>query len=175
MREQRVGCYVFPELPPHVGMWRTSNSMLRATCCCLLLAFAVIGQAAAQKSKDDSQQTKLLIMERLWNEAQVNRDAHALDVMIDSTFIDTEYDGEVSDKAKFLADIKDPQFKPTSATIQDVKINMYADSAVVVGIYRTKGTYQGKPYDHIGRFTDTWVYTEGRWQCVASHTSLLKK
>jgi ketosteroid isomerase-like protein len=156
-------------------MWRTSKTMLRATCCCLLLALAVLGQAAAQKSKDDSQQTKLLIMEHLWNEAQVNRDARVLDAMIGNEFVNTEYDGEVSDKARFLADIRDPQFKPTSLTIQDVKVSMYADSAVVVGIYHTKGTYQGKPYEHFGRFTDTWVYTEGRWQCVASHTSLLKK
>jgi ketosteroid isomerase-like protein len=156
-------------------MVRTSQSMLRATCCSLLLALAVLGQAAAQKSKDDSQETKLLILEHLWNEAQVNRDARVLDAMIGSEFVNTEYDGEVSDKAKFLADIKDPQFKPTLLTIQDVKVNMYADSAVVVGIYHTKGTYQGKPYEHFGRFTDTWVYTDGRWQCVASHTSLLKK
>jgi len=114
-------------------------------------------------------------MEHLWNEAQVNRDARALDVMIGTAFVNTEYDGEVSDKSKFLADIKDPQFKLTSLTIQDLKVSMYADSAVVVGIYRTKGSYQGKAYEHLGRFTDTWVYTEGRWQCVASHTSLLKR
>src|SRR5271170_8424479 len=156
-------------------MRRTSKAMLRTTCCCLLLALISLSQAAAQKSKDDSQETKLVIMEHLWNEAQVNRDAGVLDAMIGSTFIDTEYDGEVSDKAKFLADIKDPQFKPNSATIQDVKVNMYSDSAVVVGIYHTKGTYQGKAYEHIGRFTDTWAFTEGRWQCVASHTSLLRK
>jgi ketosteroid isomerase-like protein len=95
--------------------------------------------------------------------------------MIGTSFINTEYDGEVSDKGKFLADIKDPRFNLTSLTIQDLKVSMYAESAVVVGSYHTKGTYQGKPYEHLGRFTDTWVYTEGRWQCVASHTSLLKK
>jgi len=156
-------------------MWRTGKTMLRTTCCYLLLALTSMGQAAAQKSKDDSQETKLLIMEHLWNEAQVNRDAGVLDAMIGSQFVNTEYDGEVSDKSKFLADIKDPQFKPTSLTIQDLKVNMYADSAVVVGIYHTKGTYQNKPYEHFGRFTDTWVYTDGRWQCVASHTSLLKR
>src|SRR5580658_1813563 len=133
-------------------MWRTSKPMLRATCCCLLLALISLSQAAAQKSKDDSQETKLLIMEHLWNEAQVNRDAGVLDAMIGSQFINTEYDGEVSDKAKFLADIKDPQFKPTILTIQDVKVSMYADSAVVVGIYHTKGMYQNKPYEHFGRF-----------------------
>jgi len=149
--------------------------MFRATCYCLLLALTALGQATAQKSKDDSQQTKLRVMEHLWNEAQVNRDARALDAMIGSEFVNTEYDGEVSDKAKFLADIKDPQFNLSSLTISGLKVSMYADSAVVVGIYHTKGTYQGKPYEHFGRFTDTWAFTEGRWQCVASHTSLLKK
>jgi hypothetical protein len=149
--------------------------MLRATCFCLLLALATVAQTSAQKSKDDSQQTKLLVMEHLWNEAQVNRDARALDAMLASEFVNTEYDGEVSDKTKFLADIKDPQFNLSSLTIQDLKVSMYADSAVVIGIYHTRGTYQSKPYEHFGRFTDTWVFTEGRWQCVASHTSLLKK
>lgn len=114
-------------------------------------------------------------MERLWNEAQVNRDARALDAMIGAHFVNTEYDGEVSDRAKFLADIKDPQFKPSSLTIGDTQVNMYGDSAVVLGMYRTKGTYQGRGYEHVGRFTDTWVYSDGRWQCVASHTSLTKK
>jgi ketosteroid isomerase-like protein len=152
-----------------------SKTMRRSTGCCLLLAFFLTGHAAAQKTKDDSQQTKLLVMEHLWNEAQVNRDARALDGMIGSAFVNTEWDGEISDKSKFLADIKDPQFKPVSLTIQDLKVSMYADSAVVVGIDHTKGIYQGKPYEHFGRFTDTWVFTEGRWQCAASHTSLLKK
>ena len=166
---------MFSQRPPHVGMLRTSKTMLRATCCCLLLALVATLQAAAQKVKDDSQETKLLVMEHLWNEAQVNRDARALDAMIGSEFVNTEYDGEVSDKAKFLADIRDPHLNLNSLTIQDLKVSMYADSAVVVGIYHTKGTYQSKAYEHWGRFTDTWVFTEGRWQCVASHTSLLKK
>jgi ketosteroid isomerase-like protein len=149
--------------------------MLRTTCYCLLFSLIPLGQALAQTPRDDSQENKLLVMEHLWNEAQVNRDARALNGMIGEAFVNTAYDGEVSDKSKFLADIKDPQFIPTTLTIQDVKVSMYADSAVVVGIYHTKGTYQGKPYEHFGRFTDTWVYTQGRWQCAASHTSLLKK
>src|ERR1700677_1282901 len=120
--------------------------MLRTTCFCLLFSLIPLGQALAQKSRDDSQETKLLVMEHLWNEAQVNRDARALDAMIGSAFVNTEYDGEVSDKAKFLADIKDPQFNLSSLTIQDLKVSMYSDSAVVVGIYHTRGTYQNKPY-----------------------------
>jgi ketosteroid isomerase-like protein len=148
--------------------------MFRTICCCLLLAVSALGQAG-QIPSDDSQPTKLILMEHLWNEAQVNRDARSLDAMIGANFVNTEYDGEVSDRAKFLADIADPKFNLTSLTIQDPKVSMYGDSAVVIGTYRTKGTYAGKAYEHIGRFTDTWVFVQGRWQCVASHTSLVKK
>ena len=139
---------------------------------CLLLALGSVGLAAQQA---DPRETKLLVLERLWNEAQVNRDAAALEALVSSRFVNTEWDGEMSDKQKFLADIKDPRFKPTALTIQDVKMNFFGDTAVVTGIYHTQGSYQGKPYEHLGRFTDTWVLDTGKWHCVASHTSLLKK
>jgi ketosteroid isomerase-like protein len=60
-------------------------------------------------------------------------------------------------------------------TIQDVKVTLYRDTAIVVGVYHAKGSSSGKPYEHLGRFTDTWIYQNGKWECVASHTSLLKK
>jgi hypothetical protein len=56
----------------------------------------------------------------------------------------------------------------------DVRVDFYETCAVVTGTHHAKGTYKGKPYDHVGRFTDTWVLVDGKWQCVASHTSLLK-
>ena len=123
----------------------------------------------------DPQETKLLVLEHMWNEAQVQRDAHALDGMIAQQFINTEYDGEVSDREKFLADIADPQYQPSSMTLHDMKVTLYKETAVIAGVYHAKGTFNGKPYDHTGRFTDTWVLDNGRWLCVASHTSLLKK
>lgn len=148
------------------------HSTIRALGCCLLLLSALVRLAAQQS---DPREAKLLVMERLWNEAQVNRDSAALDALVGARFVNTEYDGEVSDKTKFLADIRDPQFKPTTASIQEVKVNFFGDTAIVTGNYHTKGTYQGRPYEHFGRFTDTWVLDNGRWQCVASHTSLVKK
>jgi len=146
--------------------------MTRAIFWCLLLALSSVALKAQQA---DPRESKILVLERLWNEAQVNRDASALDALVSSRFVNTEWDGEMSDKAKFLVDIRDPRFKPTQANIQDVKMNFFGDTAVVTGVYHTAGTYQGKPYDHVGRFTDTWVMDMGKWQCVASHTSLIKK
>ena len=140
---------------------------------CLL----VLGCARAQGNNTDltAQQSKLIVLERLWNDAQVHRDSRALEALVADRFVNTEYDGEVSDRDKFLADIKDPEFQPSLMNIRDVKVNLYRDTAVVTGIYQAKGTYSGKAYEHVGRFTDTWIFENGQWLCVASHTSLLKK
>lgn len=146
--------------------------MVRTLCCCLLLA---LGSSTLAAQQADPRESKLLVLEHLWNEAQVHRDASALDELVSSRFVNTEWDGEISDKQRFLADIRDPLFKPSLANISQVKMNFFGNTAVITGVYHTQGTYKGKPYDHVGRFTDTWVLDMDKWQCVASHTSLLKK
>src|SRR6478736_10073902 len=98
--------------------------MFRTLCCFFLLAFSAVSLAAQQA---DPRESKLMVLERLWNEAQVNRDSAALDALVSGRFVNTEWDGEVSDKQKFLADIKDPRFKPSQANIQDLKINFFGD------------------------------------------------
>jgi hypothetical protein len=148
--------------------------MIRTVCCFFLLTLGSVGYAAAQRS-NTSQESQLLVLEHVWNEAQVNRDAPVLDALVGEHFTNTEYDGEVSDRTKFLADIKDPRFKPSVMNVDGMKVSFYQNTAVVIGDYHAKGTYMGKPYDHLGRFTDTWVFENGKWVCVASHSSLQKK
>lgn len=169
---QLSDCYRSGRFAPGGDAGEHRKKKMRNLCCCVLLAMSAIGLAAQQA---DPRESKLLVLERLWNEAQVNRDSSALEALVSSRFVNTEWDGELSYKQKFLADIKDPRFKPAALNIQDVKMNFFGDTAVVTGVYHTQGSFQGKPYDHVGRFTDTWVLELGKWQCVASHTSLLKK
>jgi hypothetical protein len=156
----------------NVGM-RSGNTITKVAACCLLVALS----AFAQSSKDVSstEAAKLVALERMWNQAQVVRDSSAIASMIGDKFVNTEWDGEVSDRGKFLADFADPKFQPSIMSIQDVKVEMYSTTAVVTGVYHTKGTYGAKPYEHFGRFTDTWIFQDSKWQCVASHTSLMKK
>jgi hypothetical protein len=140
---------------------------------CLLATLCAYAQTPQAGSSTEP--AKLVALERMWNQAQVSRDASAIASMIGDRFVNTEYDGEVSDRGKFLADFADPKFQPSIMSIDDVKVMMYATTAIVTGSYHTKGTYGGKPYEHFGRFTDTWIFQDGKWLCVASHSSLLKK
>ncbi len=140
---------------------------------CLLATLCAYAQAPQAVSSTES--AKLVALERMWNQAQVSRDASAIASMIGDRFVNTEFDGEVSDRGKFLADFADPKFQPSIMSIDNVKVTIYATTAIVTGTYHTKGTYGAKPYEHFGRFTDTWIFQDGKWLCVASHSSLLKK
>jgi Domain of unknown function (DUF4440) len=91
------------------------------------------------------------------------------------TFIHTDWDGTVMNKASFIAEIKDPSVQTTLVANDQHKVFFYPGVAIVAGAYHTKGTSKGKPFDHHGRFTNTWIVSKDRWLCVASHTNLVKQ
>jgi hypothetical protein len=133
--------------------------------------------AVAQKSAESSHgsESLLIALENAWNHAQLGHDSKALAGLVADTFISTDKDGTLMLKAQFLADNMDPSYAPNLMTNTGVRVVVYENVAVVAGIYHAKGLNKGKPFDHYGRFTDTWVYLNGKWLCVASHTSALKK
>jgi ketosteroid isomerase-like protein len=137
-----------------------------------ILWCAVCLSAAAANPVDEE---KILALENAWNQAQLHHDAGALDQLLPSTFVYTDYDGTVMNKAQFLTDLKDPDYQASLVVNQDVKVIPYGSAAVVTGTYHTKGKYKGRPFEHWGRFTDVWLFESGIWQCVASHTNLIKK
>lgn len=142
----------------------------------VVLLVCVMFSAGQASARDASAQRSLLIaLENAWNQAQIQRDGEALNRLIVDTFVYTDWDGTLLNKAKFIADSKDPSVETTLVANNDVQVYFYPGFAVVTGAYHAKGTNQGKPFDHYGRFTDTWILSDGQWRCVASHTNLVKK
>jgi hypothetical protein len=77
-------------------------------------------------------------------------------------------------KSEFLASIKAPDYHPPAqAVTEQSSVEVYGDSAVVVGVFRTKGVDKGKKYLNRERFVDTWVKISGTWKCVAAITVLI--
>jgi hypothetical protein len=108
--------------------------MIKPILCCLLVTACAFAQSAKPVSYQGT--TNLVALERMWNEAQVNRDSTAIASMIGDRFTNTEFDGEVSNRGKFLADFADPKFKPSLMNIQNVQVEMYPNTAVVTGDQR---------------------------------------
>jgi ketosteroid isomerase-like protein len=133
------------------------------------------GSALAQKPDAAADKTMLIALENAWNQAQIHRDGKALADLVTDDFIFTDWDGSVMNKSKYIADAQDTSVQTTLVANDKVEVFFYPGVAVVAGAYHAKGTNRGKPFDHYGRFTDTWILSKGNWKCVASHTNLIKK
>jgi ketosteroid isomerase-like protein len=136
-----------------------------------LLIFTSISGSAQNSAGDEG--GRVLGLENAWNHAIEAKDTKALDMLLANTFTAVEIDGSLSSKGEFLASIKAPEYQPSQAVNEQIKVQMYGDAAVVVGIFRIKGIEKGKPYVHRERFTDTWVKRDQTWQCVASQSTLI--
>jgi ketosteroid isomerase-like protein len=141
----------------------------------LLIASWLAASAAAQGAEQSASQSKVIALENAWNQAEERKDARALDTILDSSLVYTDYDGSMMNKADFLASVKSPSRHPEQQVTESMNARVYGDAAVVTGVYRVRGTDNGKPYLRRGRFTDTWINRYGNWVCVASQFTLITK
>lgn len=139
----------------------------------LLLSSLLMARGGANDVSAEA--SRLIALENAWNQAQLHHDAKAVSNLVSDGFVYTDYDGTVMNKAQFLADLKDPDYRATLIANDEARVISYPNAAIVVGTYHSKGSYKRQPFEHYGRFTDTWLYQNNKWQCVASHTNLIRK
>lgn len=137
--------------------------------CFLLLRGAIGLPAVAQDT------SKVIAMENAWNQAELHNDAQAVKMLLADDFVMTVAEGNLYNKSQMLASVQDKNYHPLALQSSDMVVHGYGTTAVITGAYYEKGVEKGKPWERRGRFTDTWVYMDGRWQCVASHFSVKAK
>ena len=141
----------------------------------LILGVLFTGILVPPQSASDGDETRIIALENIWNQTQMNHDADAMGSMLHADFVFTDYDGTVMSKSQFLASIRDASNKLTLEVSDDMKLHRFGDTVVVTGATHEKGQLKGKGYEHYGRFTDTWIKQGKEWICVASQLGLLQK
>ena len=154
---------------------RDGGSVTRGACQLLLLAALISAPAGYAQSTQDGDSARVLALETLWNQAEVAKDAAALDHLLADDFTFVDIDGSVHNKDQFLDGIKHPLEHIEIIGNDSLKARVYRDTVIVNGTYHEKGTLNGKAYIHHGRFTDTWVRQGSSWMCVASHSTLVQR
>jgi len=113
-------------------------------------------------------------LEHKWLESQKTNNPELIAPYLADKFQMMEADGSLTSKADYLKAAK--AIKYSSVDYSDLKVTVFGNTAIATGIYRGKGTNGGKPLDETERFTDSWMkMPDGKWQCVASANTSLKK
>ena len=91
------------------------------------------------------------------------------DANLASDFLNTNPDGTLIDRAAFIAQIgRGSSVK--NIREHDVIIRIFGDFAIIharTAYRKSDGTAGG------GRYTDDWLFRDGRWQCISAHVARL--
>jgi ketosteroid isomerase-like protein len=138
----------------------------------LSLGYALMVQAGDTSGATEKAVTAL---EQKWAQAQRDNNTEMEAPLLAEKYVAVGTDGKVSDRAQFIADEKATKY--TAASLEEIKVTVYGDTAIASARNKYKGTDpKGQAFESNSRWTDTWVkMPDGKWQCVASHGSEIKK
>jgi ketosteroid isomerase-like protein len=139
----------------------------------LIIALVLTVSSAAQSSQSNDG-ALVLALDNSWNRALETNDTKALDLLLADTFVSIDIDGSLQSKSEFLASLKVTGYQaPAQSVTEQSKVDVYGDSAVVYGIFRTQSEHKGKSVTRRERFLDTWVNLNHTWKCVSSVAVLI--
>ena len=140
----------------------------------VLAAVTACAQTEAPNDKQSSNtRQKLMQIEQELVDALIKGDSSPFERYVADTATFTGPDGIVSDKPGFLADLKSGDLKFQSSKLDDMKVQVYGDMAVVTYNSTDKGSYKGKDVSGRYRWMDVFVNRDGRWQIVAGQGTRL--
>jgi ketosteroid isomerase-like protein len=118
---------------------------------------------------------ELIRLENEWADAWVKADIAFQEWIVTDDYTWTSPWGGILTKADNLALIKSRQDVVHSWVLDNIRVRVYGDAAVVTGRAIIKETYKNEDVSGQERWTHTWVRLAGRWQCVAAQSSEIGK
>lgn len=123
---------------------------------------------SAQDSSE-AVRTKIIALEKAWNQAYKMADIRALNALLDDQIILINDDGSTQSKDEWLKTVKVSNSQEQQVSPESLSVRVYGDTAIATGVFRAKGTEGGKAYIRRERFVDTWINKNGNWVCVATN------
>jgi ketosteroid isomerase-like protein len=126
---------------------------------------------SAQNDTNSAVQSKIMALEKAWNQAYKLGDTRALEGILDDQIVLINDDGSIQTKADFLASVQPAKSQEQQVAPESMSVRVFATTAIATGVFRAKGVEAGKPYVRRERFVDTWVNKGGKWLCVATNAT----
>ena len=139
----------------------------------LLLSVAIASQAQNAGDDTDAEISQTLQgIERTWLKAEQEHDAATFEKLVSDDWSALEPDGRTLSKSERAAKIKSGSI--SSATMGEMKVRVYGDTAVVTGSDDESSLENGQKVTHHYAWTDVFLKRGGKWIAVASQTALVK-
>jgi ketosteroid isomerase-like protein len=118
---------------------------------------------------------ELLQLEKDFQNAIVKNDSTAIGQFLADDWIVVDSQGQIIDKAKFLAIIKSGTLTHDQMNLEMPRIRLYENTAVITGRASSSGKYLGTQFKTLEQSTDVFTKIDGRWRCVLTHLTSLNE
>jgi hypothetical protein len=116
--------------------------------------------------------SELKDIEEEWTVANLNADKKKLAKILADDYVGTQADGTMQGKADYLRDIK-PDTTVKHWEFQNLKVSLNGSRATLTGLISLERAQQDE--ELVLRFTDKFVWRDGRWQAVSSEVAPVKE
>ena len=140
-----------------------------------ILTIIVLSLSAGCQPATHDEQWPLMKIEKDFAQAVLNNDVEAIGKVLADDWVIVNADGGVIDKARFLSVIKAGTLVHDEMELDDMRVRVYRDSAVVTTITTAKGNFMGEAFATRERAADFFIRQDGRWQCVFSQLTRFNK
>lgn len=125
--------------------------------------------------RKNTMQEELLNLEKEFAQAIIKNDADAIGRFLADDWVIVDPDGSIIDRSRFLAVIESGALTHEMMDSDDVSVRIYGDTAIVMGLTKSKGKFMGQDFTTRERATDIFVKQHGRWECVFSQLTRVTK
>jgi ketosteroid isomerase-like protein len=143
------------------------------------IAFLITATIVTAQSQNKNSEQEFMRLHRAEDEAELKKDVAALDRLFNEDFIFVAANGSISDKKKFLDDVKaedEPSSAPQqSLTYENFKVRVYGKTAIVNYVLLVSGKDKdGKDYANRFRMSVVWVKQKGDWRISNFHATRVR-
>ncbi len=136
-----------------------------------LVMLAAITVHSAKASTDDDRKM-VAGLDTQYQAAVKNNDATVMDRILADDFVLVTGSGKTYNKADLLTEARRGLVHYERQDDGDQTVRVWGDTAVITAKLWEKGTDNGKPFDRVVWFSDTYVRTPRGWRYVFGQSSL---
>ncbi len=120
-----------------------------------------------EKKSSNGVEQSVLKLEQQWEDALIKSDVAALEKIYDDSLIYTHSSGGVDNKSVYVGNIKSGATKYESMKRDDIKVNVYGNTALVTCHWEVHVLARGNKIDTNARYIHVYVKQKDGWKMVA--------
>lgn len=160
--------------------WRRNRPVIAlalAVVACAAVSLAATppdtGSSPTVSSTPEGLVSDVLRVEKEWAHEFLQNDAAGIERYMSDDWVLIGPDGALTGKESFLATIRSGALTHDVMILEEPRVRIYGDTAVVTGRARSSGKFGGAPFSSLERSTDVFVRHGTRWLCVLTHLTRL--